>query len=116
MASAAMLIGWNRVVAGREKQALELFNESLTFYGKLVNDKKLESFEPVVMRPHGGDMNGFILLRGTPEQIDGVRRAPQFEDMMVRGLHCLDRLGAVDAYVGEGMSRIMEMYAKTVSK
>ena len=116
MANAAMMIGWDRVVVGREKQALELFNESLTFYGKLVNDKKLESFEPVLMAAHGGDMNGFILLRGTAQQIDAVRRMPQFESMMVRGEHYLEGVGALDAYVGDGLSRIMEIYQNTISK
>ena len=64
MANHAIFIGWNRPVAGREQQAMKLWGKCMEYYGKLLADSRVESFEPVLLSPHGGDLNGFILIRG----------------------------------------------------
>ena len=66
MADAGLFIGWGEVVRGRETEALEVFNETLAYYGRLQEEGAIESFEPVFLEPHGGDLSGFILIRGTP--------------------------------------------------
>jgi hypothetical protein len=35
MADEALFIGWGEVVRGRERKAVEVFNESLQYYGQL---------------------------------------------------------------------------------
>jgi hypothetical protein len=35
MAGEALFIGWGAVVRGREKQALQVFQESMGYYGRL---------------------------------------------------------------------------------
>lgn len=35
MAGEALFIGWGAVVRGREKRALQVFQESMEYYGKL---------------------------------------------------------------------------------
>jgi len=73
MANNVLFIGWNRAVAGREQKALEVFAKSMEYYTKLQTDGRIESFEPVILGVHGGDLNGFILLRGDAEKLDQIR-------------------------------------------
>jgi hypothetical protein len=64
MAGEALFVGWGPVVRGREKQALQVFQETIEYYGKLQQEGKIDSFEPILLSPHGGDLAGFALIRG----------------------------------------------------
>ena len=68
MADAALFIGWGQVVRGREKRALQVFNESVGCSGRAPGDGKIEDFEVVILTPHGGDLQGFALLRGSEDR------------------------------------------------
>ena len=52
MADRVLFIGWGRVVAGREERALEVFNESMGFYGRLQQQGKIEGFNTVLLDPN----------------------------------------------------------------
>ena len=54
----ALFIGWGQVVRGREKRAVQVFNESVEYWGGLQGDGKIEDFEVVLLTPHGGDLQG----------------------------------------------------------
>jgi hypothetical protein len=69
MADRVLFIGWNRPVVGREQQAMELWQKAMEYYGKLQADGRIESFEPVILTAHGGDLNGFVMLRGGAEKL-----------------------------------------------
>lgn len=80
MAGDALFLGWGPVVRGRELKALEVFQETLTYYGSLQQEGRIDSFEPVLIAPHGGDLAGFILLRGSRGSLDEVRSATSSGD------------------------------------
>ena len=46
----------------------------LGYYTKLQERGEIESFEAVLLEPHGGELGGFLLLRGEAEKLDRVRR------------------------------------------
>jgi hypothetical protein len=110
MADDALFIGWGEVVRGRESKAVEVFNESIEYYGRLQQDGKIESFEPWFLAPHGGDLAGFVLLRGEREQLDEIQRSPEFERIQTRASMIVDRTGAVPAYTGEALGRLMSQF------
>lgn len=116
MADAALLIGWNEPKSGRETQAAALFGESIQYYTSLVSSKTIESFEPVLLVRHGGDFNGFILLRGEGGKLDALRRSEKFVELTVRATLCLDGFGIIDAHVGEGLHRIMQQWIGALPK
>ncbi len=107
MADAAIVIRWNRVVPGREKQGLSIFGQSLEYYGTLQKKGAIESFEPVIFNPTGGDLNGLILIRGSADQLDALKREDRFIDLMMRAAHNCEDLGVNDAYLeGELQARM----------
>ena len=107
MADDALFLGWGEVVRGREKQAVEVFGESIEYYTQLQQDGKIDSFEPYFLGPHGGDLAGFVLLRGDGAQLDEIQRSPEFERLQARATMIVDRWGAIPAVTGEALARGM---------
>ncbi|HEX2467673.1 MAG TPA: hypothetical protein VHJ54_05660 [Solirubrobacterales bacterium] len=114
MADAGLFIGWGQVVRGREKRAVEVFNESVEYWGGLQGDGKIEDFEVVLLAPHGGDLGGFALLRGSADQINALRSDEEFERRTTRADLIVETQGVVDAVVGEGIARVMGVYQEEI--
>lgn len=107
MADDALFLGWGEVVRGREAKAVEVFNESIEYYGRLQQDGKIESFEPYFLAPHGGDLGGFVLLHGEREQLDEIVRSEEFERLQARVTMIVDGSGTVPAVTGNALARGM---------
>jgi hypothetical protein len=105
MADAAIFIGWGAAVRGREQQALQVFDEVLQYYGKLQQNGQIAGFEPVALEPHGGDLAGFLLIRGEQAQLERVRASQEFIRMNTRGTLVVEHLGVVTAFVGDELKR-----------
>ena len=75
----AMFIGWGAVVRGREKQALQVFQESIEYYGRLQQEGRIERFDVVLLGPHGGDLYGFVVLHGDRQALNEIRLSDEFE-------------------------------------
>lgn len=116
MAEAGLLIGWNEARAGREAMAVELFGEAIRYYASLVTSGTIESFEPVELGRHGGDFNGFILIRGEREKLDALQRSEEFVKLAVRAVVCLHGFGLIDAHLGAGLQRRMQMWAAALPR
>lgn len=110
MADSGLFIGWGQVVRGREKRAVQVFNESVEYWGGLQNDGKIEDFEVVLLTPHGGDLQGFALLRGSEDQIAALRTDEEFARRVTRADMIVESQGVVDAVIGEGIARAMAQY------
>jgi hypothetical protein len=115
MANAAIFMGWNRPTVGREQQANKLFQKSLEYYGKLQAEGRIESFEPVLLSSHGGDLNGFILLRGEAEKLAEVKRDETYIDIVIEADYCVDGFGHVDGYIGDSLTDAISRWVKLFS-
>ena len=114
MADAGLFIGWGEVVRGRETEALEVFNETLAYYGRLQEEGEIENFEPVFLEPHGGDLNGFILIRGDAEKLASLRVNEEFTQFSIRAGLVVDGFGVVAADLAERLQRQMEFYTEQI--
>lgn len=116
MAGEALFIGWGQVVRGREKQALQVFQESMQYYGKLQQDGRIDSFDVFLLAPHGGDLNGFVVLRGDRQQLAQFRWSDEFERLVVRAASIVDRVGVVPAYGGEALAQQMQLFQQAADE
>lgn len=114
MPDAGLFIGWGEVVRGREAQAVELFNETLEYYGRLQEEGMIESFEPVFLEPHGGDLSGFILIRGDAEKLAALRVSDEFTQLSLRVGLIVGGLGVVGADLAGRLQRQMEYYVEQI--
>lgn len=112
MANAALFVGWGQVVRGRETKALQVFNDSQVYYAQLQKEGKIESFETVILQPHGGDLAGFVLLRGDRATLDGLTSSPEFQTLTVRANMIAENVGVISAAIGteltEGIGRFLQ--------
>jgi len=115
MADAGLFVGWGQVVRGREDRALDVFNETIELYGQMQSDDRIESFEVCLLQPHGGELGGFELIRGSEEQIDALRRSEDFERINTKASLVVDDLGIVDMLIGEGHGRAMAIYQEEIA-
>lgn len=115
MADAGLFIGWGQVVRGREARALDVFNETVEFYGQLQSDGRIEDFEVALLQPHGGELAGYAMLRGSEEQIDAIPRDEDFERLMQRADLIVEGLGIVPALIGESLGRGIAIYQEEIA-
>lgn len=107
MADYGLFIGFGAPVRGREKQAMKVFNEVFEYYSRLQQEGEIESFEPVLLEPHGGELGGYFLLRGDRDKLDRVRASKEFQRHTERGQICVEHIGVVGAALGgELMSQL----------
>ena len=106
----ALFIGWGHAVRGREQQSLQVFNEALQYFGGLQQRGEIEAFEPVALEPHGGDLYGFLLLRGDPDKLNRVRASEEFRRIVSRGALVVEDMGVATAFVGDDLTRQFEIF------
>lgn len=116
MAEAALFIGWGEVVRGREMKALQVFNETQQYYAGLQQAGTIESFETALLSPHGGDLAGFILLRGDQAKLDALRATDEFQRNLVRASLIAANVGVVPAAIGEGLTTGIATFVQAVSE
>jgi hypothetical protein len=116
MADAGLFIGWGAPVRGREAKGLEIFNEALAYYGRLQQDGVIDDFETAILEPHGGDLQGFILLRGGEEKLAQLRVDDEFVRMSTRAGLIVEGLGVIGASLGDGLEQAITTYQEATSE
>ena len=115
MADRVLYVGWGESVRGAEERGLEVFNEALGLLGRKQQDGQIESFDVVLFDPNGG-LGGFILARGTTEQIDALRADEEFQRNSIDAQLIVDGLTHIEGYTNEGVARTMGMYQEAIAK
>ncbi len=109
MAGFGLFIGFGQAARGREVGASKIFGEAMAYYAGLKERGEIESYEVGILEAHGGELGGFILLRGDPERLARVRGSAEFQRITLRASAVVDDIGVISAlldseaarYVGE---------------
>jgi hypothetical protein len=109
MLDSGLLISWAESSHDRQEEALlRLFSEVVAYSDRLLQEARISGFEPFVLGGHGDGLRGFMILRGTPEQINTVSH----DDEFLGYLHCAERLmkhvGVEELYLGEALRHMLE--------
>jgi hypothetical protein len=110
MSSNTLFFGWNRPIPGREKMSAEHFGGFMQYLGGLQQKGTIKSFEAVFLNPHGGDLNGFFLIRGDSNQLDAVMSSPDWIAHMTRASIHLDGSGVIRGLTGELIQQRMDLW------
>jgi hypothetical protein len=110
VANAAIFIGWGVPVRGREKQANRSFGEAMQYFGRLQQQGEIESFEPIQLEPHGGDLSGCCIVRGDRSKLNSIRFGDEFQRLTAYAGLVVEHFGVVDAHIGEDLQRGFEQY------
>jgi hypothetical protein len=116
MSETGFWVAWGLPTQGREKQALDLLTESRGYLDRLAQDGQIERFDLAILKPQTTELGGFVLIQGTHEQIDALRRDDDFQVWINRVQLVAGRVGVVDAWVGEGIAEATDLYEQALRK
>lgn len=68
----------------------------------------------MLLEPHGCDLQGFFLIRGSREQLARLRADDRFRTVIARAGLVVDGLGVIDAHIGGGLADQMDLYGAQV--
>lgn len=107
----AVFFGWNRPIPGRERVSAQHFDEFVQYLGGLQQAGTIQSFDVVLLDPHGGDMNGFFLIRGVGAKLGAMVDSNEWQTHLARAaLHLLGS-GAVLGATGDLIPERMTLWA-----
>lgn len=116
MSSNVVLFGWNRPIPGREQTSAAHFQE---FVGYLMGQQQagvIQSFEAVFLDSHGGDLNGFFLIRGEHTSLDAMIGSDEWETHITRASLHLDSPGVIRGATGDMVMQRMALWTRLLSE
>jgi len=116
MADRILFIGWGATVRGREERGLDVFNSAVGFYGRCQQEGRIESFDVILLEPHGGGLAGYMELRGSADQLNALRDDEEFRRITLDASLIVDELGIVDGFANEGVAREMTRYREAIAE
>jgi hypothetical protein len=114
MSSNVILFGWNRPIPGRERLSGEHFAGFTEYLGSLQKAGKIQGFDVVFLDAHGGDLNGFILIKGRESQLDDLVSTEAWQEHTLRASFHLDGFGVVWGGTGELIPDRMANWVKMI--
>jgi hypothetical protein len=114
MVNSGLFFGWDAPARGREAMAIELFQSWMGYFTKQQKAGVIHSFEPVMMSRHGGDMNGFILVRGERDKLHEMMGEDEYFDLINTSSYLVDGFGVIPCYLGDDIGRVLTSYGKNI--
>ena len=114
MGTNALFFAWNRSIPSREKLSAAHFQDFVEYLGGQQRKGAIQSFEPVFLEPHGGDLNGFILIRAEAAKLDALVATKEWQTHMMRAALHLEGSGTVRAIVGEAVAERMNLWSSQI--
>jgi hypothetical protein len=111
---AAIFFGWNRSIPNREHVSLEHFTSFIGYLTGLQTKGTISSFEPVFLRPHGGDLNGFFLIHGDGHKLHQLVDTDEWFEHLSRATMHLESAGYTFADTGNEIPIRMQQWAKVI--
>ena len=114
MPSNAILFGWNRPLPGREQISRQHFGEFVGYQTSLQQSGSIQSFDTVFLDAHGGDLNGFFLIKGDPAKLDAVVSSNDWTTHITRASIHLDGAGAIRGVTGDEIAARMALWSSLI--
>lgn len=115
MADRVLFVGWGTPVRGAEERGIEVFNEALGILGRMQQEGRIEGFDVCLLEPNES-LGGFILTRGSAEQIDALRADEDFQRNTIDAQLIVDDFRHIAGWTNEGVGQQMAMYQEALAK
>ena len=107
MADFGIFVGFGDPVPGREVAAGKVFGEVVAYYERLKAAGDIEGYTIAILEAHGGDLGGFILLRGEAEKLARIRGSEEFQRYTLRASSAVEHVGVVSALLDSEAGRFV---------
>lgn len=116
MADNVLFVGWGRTTPGREQLALQVFQDTMAYWGRVEQQGEIDGVDVVLLGPHGGDLYGFMLVRGESGTLARLRASDEFAGLIMRADFALENLGVVPAMTGDAVAQSMQGFEQVLSE
>lgn len=116
MAKGALFVGWGSIITGREKAAPKVLMEAMGYLQELQKRGTLDTIDVVCLEPHGGELEGFVLVKGDKDALASLRVNEEFVKMIVAVQLVHNKVGVVWAYTGAEMQSLFQMWDQQEEK
>jgi hypothetical protein len=116
MPKGALFVGWGAIIPGREKSASMVLAEAMSYLQRLAAEGLIESIEVVLLEPHGGDLEGFVLIKGERGKLADLRVDESFIEVIVGVQLVHAKVAVVGAYAGAEMQSLLRLWDRQEDK
>lgn len=109
MIKGALFVKWGAIIPGREETALKVLNEAMQYLLKLKQKDIIDTFDTVMLEPYGGNLSGFVLVKGEKDTIARLRVSDEFTQLIARVQFVHSHVDVVYAYTGAEMQALIHM-------
>jgi hypothetical protein len=111
-----IFIGWHRPVPGYEKFSVQEFGKAMEWIVGQQQSGRIASFEPVLLEPHGGDLNGMIIIKGEADQLNSLIEDPVWQELTLKASWYMQGFGFVRGVTGGLLGKRMMAWQNLPSK
>jgi hypothetical protein len=115
MADRLLFVTWDAPARGMEAHAIEVFNEALGILGRRQQEGRIESFDVALFEPNG-DVGGYMMAKGSVDQINALRNDEEFVRNTVDAQRCVERLRHIEGFCDNAIATQMEIYTGAVER
>lgn len=80
-----------------------------------IQQANIEAFEPVFLQAHGGDLGGFVLVRGERAKLDNMVASEDFQRLAIRAETAVDHFGVVNCFTGQEVQRAVGTFMQDIA-
>ena len=114
MSSSVIVFGWNRSIPGREKVSAGHFEEFTNYLNGVQQKGAIQSFDIVFLDVHGGDLNGFFLIRGASAKLDALVSTTEWITHITRASLHLEGAGVIRGVTGDEVMNRMAIWTGAI--
>jgi len=114
MSSSVILFGWNRSIPGREKVSAGHFDEFVKYLGGQQQNGAIQAFDIMFLDAHGGDLNGFFLIRGESAKLDTLVSTTEWITHITRASLHLEGSGVIRGVTGDEIMKRMAIWTSVI--
>ena len=112
----ALFVGWGGTYPGREPFALKHEAEWEEILTRAKAEGEIDDFETVLLGPHGGELDGFTLVYGTPEKLFAMQQRDDLVALRTRAMLDHAKVSIIPATVGEGVEKQFAIFKEALAE
>jgi hypothetical protein len=116
MSTNTIVFGWKQSIPGRETLSGQHFQEFLDYLQQQKSQGMVESFEPVLLEPHSGELHGFFFIKGEPSKLATLVASPEWVQHQVRAMLHMTGMALMRGVTGPAVMERMGMWMKAIPK